>query len=394
MLWNLWKRRLPPVPLNRQFETSLICFLFSVLGILGAATAHADSIFEKNLNPFKGVKWNRIGNLPQSPNFVLGAPFMHFSAVDLFQDAGTSVFSVHDGEVSMPRMSSSASPWVMTLQVLGEKGELSYYMHLDPHSIPSHFLAHHDPAQKVIVKKGDYLGKLIHSNGVLMPHLHFGMADCRRRKRLNPMKFLDIVDRIPPTINEVVAEKKGVKVVGPLSGKIDFTAEIYDQIDGSAEFYPPNKIDFSFTALGSDQNELRTISSNRFFEGTLFDATEFPFMDRSLEHPNGEIYFNCEDFFEFDGYALDAQGVIFRKMNRRGTGFYYALTVDGFEKMERAHRSVHPYPGKWNTAECWSDGRRKFPNGDFRVEVRASDSHGNQAHYEKVFQIANAGCEV
>ncbi len=343
------------------------------LGFLAAsALASADEPWA--WNPFGDVPPTGIGNIPQGPNPIFGVNALHLMAVDLYQAEGTPVYSVEAGFASFPHL-PAAEGWTTTIQVLGPDGLLTYFMHLDRGSISAEFGDRLKAG--TWVDEGAYLGKLTKAPAPLRSHVHFGAADCGRRMRINPLRYLTIGDTQAPKILAIIAEKDGVDQGDTLSGKVDLTAEVVDAIDGMKGNYAPNRIEFSIRAAANRKPIFRTV---------LFDATEIPFSEKIGVSHSPESNWKCEHFEEFDGYNPRLGSALYRRTPydpaHPEKQLSFALTMDThlLNSMERSW--LKPHEGPWDTALV-SDGL-------YTLEVVAADIRGNRTVKRRTFRVKNS----
>jgi hypothetical protein len=326
-------------------------------------------------NPFGDVTPTGIGNIPQGPNPILGYPALHLSAVDLYQAEGTPVYSVRAGFASIVNL-PSPEDWTTTIQVKSVDGLLTYFMHLDPNSVSSN----PDERSKTgaWVTEGTYLGRLTKAPAPLHSHVHFGVADCKRRRGINPLGLLAIKDTEAPKILAILAEKKGIDQGETLTGKVDLTAEAVDTIDGMAGNFAPNRIEFS----------IRPLFGNRapIFKTVLFDATEYPFLPKIGVSHSPETNFDCEHFDEFDGYTPRIGMTLYRWRKydpaHPEAQLSFALTANT-QFLSAADRTwIKPHEGPWDTTLVL-DGR-------YEIKVTASDIRGNRTTKRRVFEVQNS----
>jgi hypothetical protein len=340
-----------------------------LLALPGLADSSAGDYRKETWNPFDPGKVLGFGNQTLTPNFGLhGEMPLHLSAVDLKQDAGTPVYAVRKGVPSFPK--ADLTGWTTTVQVLGDDGILTYFMHLEPTSIPDSLKA--DMAANRPIEKGTLLG-VLYKHKHLKPHVHFGAADCRNHLRINPQPLVDYTDTVAPTISKIVAHdpKDGeMKDLGDtVRGDIDLTVFAHDSTGRENEVLPLTRLEF----------EIRS-ANVRVFTSTVFDSSTMP--ARASAHDD-----SCQDFVDYDGYDSRLGEAIYRRagvrklMREKMVGFPYSLTRDTDFVTEELRSWFQPYYGTWKTA--------KFANGRYELHVRATDAKGNHADYRRTLQVAN-----
>ncbi|RYZ68246.1 MAG: hypothetical protein EOP09_09775 [Proteobacteria bacterium] len=358
--------------------------------ILAAITPTKASAAQTAYRPFGELSPLRIGNLPHSPNFTALGPLMHFMAVDLFQDAGTSVYALQSGRLSRPHLPRTED-WTTSLQILAPDGLFSYYVHLDPKRIPETILKDLSNRGFSQVNAGDKIGELIQAPGSLSSHLHFGTADCKRRVRLHPLQFLSLPDQVPPVIDEIELSQDGKTVVfDTISGDLDLTVLSYDQWDENSTRYPPNRIEFRLKRIThAVQDQAETV-----FERVLFDLTEIPFRDRT--RIGQEPASDCGNLQEIDSYADQGELSLYRRVSPGASNFAFALTRPALYANFPVAQWIQPLPERLDTARCFETGNKKgqrvTPDGLYELEVQVLDLQKNSAKKSRRFRIKNARC--
>ncbi len=365
---------------HRLIEKAFFRVLLTGLLLFSFGTQAGESLGP--WNPFGNKTFTHFGNLPVTPNtFFWNIPSLHLGAVDLFQSPNTSAYSVHEGVLKFPthpKNDLQGDKWITTLQILRGDGILTYYTHLDPTSIPIGIRKGAESPEGTFVEKGTFLGSLAkHLN--IPSHLHFGVADCKARVKLNPLLTLDYEDTHSPIIENL--EITPMHSRDTVSGKVELTANIYDRIDGMDLDYPPNRVEFSILEMGKNHKLV--------FSTLLFDSKSNPFINI-----NGNL--KCENFLEFDGYEPFLGNAIYRSKSygpkSYGRGFPYSLTSKTDKLTPEARSWFKPFLGPWNTAECDVHGNRTFPDGRYEIRIKARDIKGNTGRFKREFIVQNDHC--
>lgn len=347
------------------------------------------------LHPFGPLRETRIGNLPHSPNVTLFGPMLHFMAVDLFQAQGTHVYAAHDGNLAFARENLQTG-WTTTLRILRDDGLYTYYMHVDPETIPPHLAIEITQGREVRVSAGTLIASLIASPGhTLRPHLHFGMANCATRTRLNPIRYLGVQDQTAPRIHSIqianVLSREPDPKAKQFSGDLELSVEISDRWQGTEETYPPNRVEYQIKRLRAGKRSA-IVESN-----VLFDATQIPFIRKN----GAELTNRCEIFAEIDGYATGFEARLYRRVipaPRDAQTFVYSITQNSpfiaNGPQFQPTQWITPHVGAWQTQRCDTQGQRLYPDGTYEISVRASDIFGNSSIKKRRIEILNPPCGV
>ncbi|MGH6690223.1 MAG: hypothetical protein ACREF4_06050 [Gammaproteobacteria bacterium] len=245
----------------------------------------------------------------------------------------------------------------------GTKGTRYVYVHVDSKSVPEHIPAEYERNGFADVKKGDSLGIVVDWHECDFHHLHFAHHErCNRNgkncSQIDPLMHLDPnKDSVKPVVDSIyfAMNESDTYFDGPVSGDVDIVAEMFDRVYSGWREKTDHKTGISNATFrierktGSDWNKVSEIDS-------LFPT-------------RGEVppHSSASTMFKTSGSLVSNSNVCL------GEKYYYVLT-----------NRVGPNPdGFWDT-----DGG-SFPDGRYRIVVRAWDQQGKTGERKREVEVAN-----
>lgn len=292
----------------------------------------------------------------------------HFHAgLDIKTDftTGLPVYAAQDGYVSRVRVSSYG--YGNTLYITHPNGLVTVYAHLEnftdevkdyvtefQYQEQTFELDHYPAKNKLIVKKGDIIGKSGNSGSSGGPHLHFEIRDSLERV-LNPLHFgfTEIKDNLPPVIQKIAVRPLDInaRVNNEYATKEWAT---HKKADGSYSI--PNTIE-AYGAIG--------------LEVKVFDK---------MNETSNTYGVNCIELF------VDGEEVFYHNIETFAfdENQYINIHIDYDYYISHRQRLERCYVADGNKLSTYKKIRNRgrlsiAPDETKEIEIRVFDSYGNKS---------------
>ncbi len=292
----------------------------------------------------------------------LSSAYFHHG-VDIREPYGSSVYASEGGKITSFYW-YNRKPYYFEIGITDAAGFVWQYHHVDRNKVPASIVQ--IAARRGSIARGTKIGANVYwpvrAYGALFHHIHLNVLGPDGRY-LNPLNFmLPINDTRAPVVHRVYVTQNGSsKVLNPgggngavVSGKLDFVARAEDFVGTQPYQLTVKKMTWQLTELGGSR-------THNVPETMLWD---FDFLPGGANR-NAFVW----DIFRYRTY--DGFRTYSTSGNYSRREFYYCLTnrIGGY--------AVNESKGYFNSAERDLNNRLKFPNGTYRLTVRAYDIKGN-----------------
>jgi murein DD-endopeptidase MepM/ murein hydrolase activator NlpD len=316
--------------------------------------------------PFPGgyADQNLFNNYQQVPG-----PYVH-AGLDLLQPKGTPVRAVEDGWIRL--VDTNYPEWKthhFLVVATTENGNEGFaYTHVDPDTY----------AFKVgeRVRQGEVLGKLVDfavgaNDGVDHLHLEYVELVANAQGRLepvdlaDPLQFFDAPDEVAPVIEpEIHLVRRGT--LDPFARDADGFARVSGRVDAICGLSDVGRIGQS-CIWGVPVVTLEVRSGDRSLWRKLVCDWRGPVGE---ERATGALFVDSAAASRFGG------GPTVRWM--------IVTHTDGDGRLQQTDKR-----SSWDTLALDAGGKRRFPDGDYELVVRAWDLSGNRAERAVKVRVAN-----
>ncbi|PIE22887.1 MAG: hypothetical protein CSA62_09915 [Planctomycetota bacterium] len=307
----------------------------------------------------------------QFQNYSSSASRAYFHhGIDLRRPSGTRVLACVGGTVSNFYW-YGRKPYYFEVEVTDKDGFRWQYHHIDEPKVPAAVRA--AAARKGKIAQGTDIGANVHwptpAYGQRFHHIHLNVIAPDGRY-VNPLNLMaPLVDTTPPSILGVWAlQQGGTRALDPaqgIGGKLDFVAKAEDKI-------AQQPYQLSVYKMTWEIKELSNTKSHHLAERVLWQFDSLPGGSNRF----AKVWDIHKPRF-YDGTRWhNTRG------NYRSKDFYYVLT-------NRFQSGVDDAKGYWDSAEKDWQGKPRFPNGRYRLIVRAFDRNGNMGSKTLDFTLKN-----
>ncbi len=349
----------------RDGKHVLVVKVKDALGNLAVATSTFLVLDDAHRAPWPFAPTNQphpVAHTHHQYQYYGGSPYFHHG-IDIRVPARSAIYSPVGGKV-VSLYWYGRKPYYFEVGIRDANGFTWQFHHVDEPTVTQ--------AVRDAYKKGSWIpagtkvGNIVYwpvkAYGMYFHHTHMNILDPDGRY-VNPIHFiLKTNDTVKPTIKDVLFTRNGSSVAlnspgGPrpvLSGAIDIVAQAEDLEPGQPYQRTIYLMEWSVRGLGGAAGHDVPFTPLWRFDSLPGGSNRNAYVDTIFQL---SIYYN--------GYTHRTCG------NYTCHTFYYNVTntVNGFP--DKA--------GAWNTAARDPWGRPLFPNGLYRVILRATDDRGNTA---------------
>lgn len=300
------------------------------------------------------------------------AYFHHGS--DINRPSGSRIYACEGGRITSFYWYNS-KPLYFEVGITDADGFEWQYHHVDEPKIPTY--VRQQAAVKGLVPRGTDLGANVHwpvkAYGRLFHHIHLNVLAPDGRY-INLMNFvLKLNDTVRPTVSKVYITQNGSETVlntggasgATVGGKLDFVARAEDLVQGEPYQLTVYRLTYQVTEL----------SGNKTHHVPETDAWKFDYL------PGG----SNRNSFVWDTFRYrlrDGASTLYTRGDYTSRIFYHTLTN------RTGDTTVSESKGYWDSARKGLNGPL-FPNGQYRVTVRAYDIAGNLGSRAITFNLSN-----
>ncbi|GEM_PF-3041767 len=291
----------------------------------------------------------------------LSSAYFHHG-VDIREPVGSKVYVSEGGRITNFYW-YGRRPYYFEIEITDADGYRWQYHHVDRNTVPASIAQ--IAAKKGSIARGTLIGANVYwparAYGALFHHIHLNVLGPDGRY-VNPLNLLlPITDTKAPTISRIyITRNASSTVLNPrgasgatVGGKLDFVAQAQDLVGTQ----PYQLTIYRMTW------QLRELTGNGTHNVPETDLWKFDFLPGGGNR-NAHVW----DIFRYR--LVDGFTSLYTRGNYSSRVFYYVLT-------NRVGSSVNDTAGYFDSGARGLDGKLLYPNGTYRLTVKAYDIRGN-----------------